>query len=163
MQDEQSPVEGPLPSAVAGEPPEGVQAPIESAETPLGNLISRDPVTVSATAPLTEALALFREHGISHLPVVEAHGRLVGLLSKSDVVRALDESPAVRGSTPQATEVVDLMQRELVTIPEVTTIARAAQVMASFRLHSLLVVADGDRLVGLVTSMDIVGWVGGAP
>ena len=162
MADDKPPSDELLRRAAAGVPPVGVQgAPIESAETPIASLISRDLVTVAPDTPLTEVVTLFREQGISHLPVVDGEGRLVGLVSKTDVLQEWAEPPPPKPRLRKDALVSELMQRRVMTVTEDTTIARAAEVMATYRIHSLPVVVHGDRLVGLLTSLDIIGWVGG--
>ncbi|HXN91326.1 MAG TPA: CBS domain-containing protein [Candidatus Sulfotelmatobacter sp.] len=50
-------------------------------------LMTPDPVTISANAPLAAAVRLMYEHRINRLPVVDAEKRLVGIISRSDVLR----------------------------------------------------------------------------
>lgn len=167
MADDDSPFQPPFePSGhrpLGGQEQVGVQGvPIESAETPIASLVSRDVVTVSPVTPVSEAVALFRAQGISHLPVVDAHGRLVGLVSKTDVVQELGGPAPPKPLLREDAVMSDVMQRRLLTVTEDTPIARAAALMASYRVHALPVVVNEDRLVGLLSSLDILGWVGGA-
>jgi len=46
-------------------------------------------VTVGPQAPIAEAAGLLREHGVKRLPIVDAQGRLVGILSRADVTQAV--------------------------------------------------------------------------
>jgi CBS domain-containing protein len=162
MADDKPPYEEMLRRAAAGERPVGVQgAPIESAETPITTLITRDVVTVAPDTPLTEVVALFGEQGISHLPVVDPDGRLVGIVTKTDVVQELGEPSPPKPRLRKDALVSELMQRQVLTVTEDTTIARASELMAHYRVHALPVVVHKDRLVGLLTSLDVLGWVGG--
>lgn len=66
-------------------------APVESTVT---DYMTADIVTTRADTPVNEAADLMVEHGISHLPVVEADGRLTGIVTTTDVagyVSGLDE------------------------------------------------------------------------
>jgi CBS domain-containing protein len=55
----------------------------------------RDVVTVTSSTPLVEALELMMEEGIDHLPVVDDDGRLVGICTRADIVRARAEQIAL--------------------------------------------------------------------
>jgi len=52
------------------------------------DVMTRDPVAIQADAPIREAAALLRKHNIGGLPVVEG-GRLVGMITESDILRLL--------------------------------------------------------------------------
>jgi CBS domain-containing protein len=51
--------------------------------------MSRDVVTAQADWPLTRAVEIMRRKGINRLPVVDGSGRLVGILTRDDVLRAV--------------------------------------------------------------------------
>jgi len=53
-----------------------------------GELMTVDPIVIGANAPLDEAADLLDRHGISGVPVVDAAGSLVGVLSQTDLIRA---------------------------------------------------------------------------
>ncbi|MBY0333238.1 MAG: CBS domain-containing protein [Acetobacteraceae bacterium] len=60
---------------------------------PAAQLMTRDLVTVSPRTLVTEALALMTQHRVRHLPVLDEAGRLVGLVSIGDLVKArIDEA-----------------------------------------------------------------------
>ena len=60
--------------------------------TPVGEVATRGPVTVTAATPLAECARLVRERDVRHLPVVDGEGRPVGILSTRDLLHlALDE------------------------------------------------------------------------
>lgn len=64
----------------------------KAAATTAGELMTPDPVTVEADAPVREAARLIRDKHHNRLPVVE-HGRYVGLVTRADVVAALATEP----------------------------------------------------------------------
>ena len=68
------------------------------AELPLGDVISRQPITCPPHMPLAEAAAKMRRHRIRRLMVVDAAGALVGVLSLADLARASAEDPSVSRS-----------------------------------------------------------------
>jgi CBS domain-containing protein len=57
------------------------------ADTPVGEIASRDVVTVDPQQTLEEAARLMAEHQVRRLPVVEEDGRLVGILAQADIAQ----------------------------------------------------------------------------
>jgi IMP dehydrogenase len=105
-----------------------------------------NPVTINPGATLAEALALTKRFNISGIPVVEADGRLVGILTNRDVRFATDPSQ----------KVADLMTREdLVTVTDTVDQEEAKRLLHQHRIEKLLVVDDDYRCVGLITVKDI--------
>ena len=85
---------------------------------------------------------------IRHLPVVDERGRLVGMLSDRDVLRALAGKKTLR--------VADIMSRDLVTVQPDAPAHLAAGLMLEYNISSVLVVDEGETLVGVVTMTDYV-------
>ncbi len=105
-----------------------------------------NPITIAPTATLAEAQALMSRHRISGIPVVEASGRLVGILTNRDVRFA--ENPAQ--------PVAELMTHEdLATVSVGVGQEEARRLLHQRRIEKLLVVDDQYRCVGLVTVKDI--------
>jgi len=55
-------------------------------ETQVGSVMTKNPVTVKSTEPLSKAIELMAEKKVRHLPVVDSEGRLVGIITSRDVV-----------------------------------------------------------------------------
>ena len=105
-----------------------------------------NPITISPTATLAEAQALTSRHRISGIPVVEADGRLVGILTNRDVRFAGDPQQPVS----------ELMTRDnLVTVTAGVGQEEARRLLHQRRIEKLLVVDDAYRCVGLITVKDI--------
>lgn len=105
-----------------------------------------DPVTVTPSTTVRQAVALQKEHGISGLPVVE-HGKVVGIVTNRDLrfEDRLDEKIA-NVMTPQ---------ERLVTMREDSTLDDAQALMHKHRLERVLIVNDAFELRGLATVKDI--------
>ena len=105
-----------------------------------------NPITITPSDTLEEALALMQRHGISGIPVVQKTGRLVGILTNRDVRFASDpEQP-----------VAELMTKDnLVTVPEGTDRETAKRLLHQNRIEKLLVTDDDYRCIGLITVKDI--------
>jgi len=106
-----------------------------------------DPVTVTPTMKVRDAIALQRQHGISGLPVVES-GKVVGIVTNRDL-RFEDrlDVPLRDVMTPR---------ERLVTMPEGATLEAAQTLMHKHRLERVLIVNQAFELRGLATVKDIV-------
>ncbi|WP_028641311.1 IMP dehydrogenase [Novosphingobium acidiphilum] len=105
-----------------------------------------NPITISPDATLGEAQSLMRHHKISGIPVVEATGRLVGILTNRDVRFADNPAQPVR----------ELMTHEnLATVPLGTTGDEARRLLHQRRIEKLLVVDAAYHCIGLITVKDI--------
>jgi CBS domain-containing protein len=119
------------------------------------DIMSRDPVTIGPDAPLGVALETMRRREIRHLPVVDADGRLVGILTDRDLRQAcFARTRALRESFTDL-RVEDVMTWAVVTIPPGASLRQAAAVMFDRRIGGLPVVSDG-RLVGILTERDLL-------
>jgi IMP dehydrogenase len=105
-----------------------------------------NPLTILPTAKLAEALALMTENNISGVPVTEANGKLVGILTNRDVRFATNPNQAVS----------ELMTKEnLITVKEEVAHEEAKKLLHQNRIEKLLVV-DGDyKCIGLITVKDM--------
>ena len=123
--------------------------------TTVGQLMSSNPIVVSADAPLAEAARLLEQHHVHGLPVVDALGGLVGVVSQTDMLRA-------RATDDLWARWPGLRVRHLMTSPALTIdaeagIAEAAARMERERVHRLIVVGpDGQTPVGIVSTTDLV-------
>ena len=63
----------------------------DATSTTVGELASRDLVTIDPQQPLDEALRLMAQHQVRRLPVVEEDGRLVGIVAQADVAQLGDD------------------------------------------------------------------------
>ncbi len=105
-----------------------------------------DPVTIRQDRPVREALNVMERYHISGVPVVDADGHLVGIITNRDL----------RFETRFELPVSEVMTRQpLVTVSVGTTLDQAKAVLQEHRIEKLLVV-DGDKhLKGLITVKDI--------
>jgi len=125
------------------------------------HIMTDKPSTVYLTQKLSEARKSMAEGGFHHMPVVSGED-LVGLLSSTDLLRVSYEY----GQDPRQTDAVmdntmkigELMRKEPITLSVNQTVRDAVGVFAEGRFHSLPVV-DGDKLVGLVTTTDVMKYM----
>ncbi len=125
----------------------------------VGERMTPRPITVNEDTSLPEALELMRRGKIRRLPVLDKHGKLVGIVTELDLLRA-SPSPATTLSIYEIPYLLskvkmrDIMTREVITVTEDTPIEEAARIMADNKIGGLPVLRD-DKLVGIITETDI--------
>lgn len=126
----------------------------------VGEIMTRKVVTMNPEDDLAKLHDRMAECNIRHVPVVDEHGTLVGLVSHRDLLRStLVERPGVsryvEDSILEGMKVGEVMTTELeVTSPE-TDLREAARIMLREK-YGCLPVVDGDRLVGILTASDFL-------
>lgn len=85
---------------------------------------------------------------VRHMPVVDAHNKLVGLVSSHDVVAALE-----RGGDPM---VRSIMTKQVVSVTPDTPADEAVATMIERRVHALPVLDPEGLLVGIITATDFL-------
>jgi IMP dehydrogenase len=105
-----------------------------------------DPITMRPDQSIREALGVMARYKISGVPVTDANGHLVGILTNRDLrfEENLDKT------------ISELMTKEnLVTVPEGTTLEQAKAQLHKHRIEKVLVVDQDGNLKGLITVKDI--------
>lgn len=122
----------------------------------VGDLMAADPITVEAEAPLADAARLMEERHVSGLPVVDAAGALVGVVSQTDMLRA--RATEYLWANWAGLRVRHLMTSPAVTVHRQTPLALAARRMDRHHVHRLVVVDDHDdaRPIGVLSTSDLV-------
>jgi CBS domain-containing protein len=109
-------------------------------------------VSVEPEAKLSAAVKLLGERKIGAV-LVMSRGRIEGILSERDIVRALAE----RGASVLDQPVSEVMTRKVVSCREKDTVSGIMEMMTSGKFRHLPVVED-ERVVGLISIGDIVKW-----
>jgi IMP dehydrogenase len=111
------------------------------------NAVIQKPLTVRKEQTIDEIRAIMAEHGFSGFPVVDADGRLEGMVTGRDV-RYLDRLDA---------RVQDVMtpREKLVTAPANTELEEARRILYQNRIEKLPLVDANGKLAGLITGSDI--------
>jgi CBS domain-containing protein len=117
--------------------------------------MTRAPIVVGEDQPLAVAAGLLDQHRIHGLPVIDDLGRLVGVISATDMLRA--RTTEHLWSAWPGLKVRHLMSAPALTIGADATLEEAATRMERGQVHRLVVVApDGTTPVGIVSTTDIV-------
>lgn len=125
----------------------------------VGERMTQPPVTITEDTSIDRALQLMREKRIRRLPVLDKHGKLVGMVSEKDLLYA-SPSPATTLSIYEVAYLLsritvrEVMSKELITVTEDTPLEEAARIMADNRIGGLPVVR-GEQVVGIITETDI--------
>jgi CBS domain-containing protein len=112
---------------------------------------SSDIVTIEPTATLAEAARLLAERRIGAVLVLGIEGRVAGILSERDIVRALNE----RGTAVLEARVDQVMTRKVFTCSESDTVGQVMEQMTAGKFRHVPVVDQG-RLVGIISIGDVV-------
>lgn len=118
-----------------------------------------NPITIQETATLPDAHQMMKEYNIRRLPVVDKHGKLVGIISDSDV-REAEPSDATSLSIFELNyllaklQVKKIMTTHVITVTPQTPVVKAAQLMLENKIGGIPVL-EGDQIVGIITESDI--------
>jgi len=128
---------------------------VETVADMLRAMPRREVITVEASQKLSEAVALFKNEGISQVPVVD-RGRLAGILTESDVLHAL-----VSGKARGESALAEVMERRVSTVSPTT---RATDLPEIFERGEVALVVDASQMpVGIITKLDLIDFMTRTP
>jgi len=139
------------------------------------DIMTRDVYTVSEETDLKELAHRFVERNVNAMPVVDSVGRLVGMVSQTDLIEQdkplhiptvislfdwviyLESPKAFNDEVRKVTarKVGEICSREPVVCGLDTTVDEIASLMVEHKAH-LIPVVDGDKLVGVVARLDMI-------
>jgi len=150
----------------------------------MGSLTARDLmtaeiVTVPPDTPVAALARLLAERGISAVPVTDANGTALGIVTEADLIRRLageeDAKPswfaglfgdparqAERYARTHGATARDVMSQTVLSVPPDASAAHVAQVMEQHDVRRLLVL-DGTRLAGIISRADLLRAIVAAP
>lgn len=149
-------------------------------------VMTREVATAYPGMSLSTAVEAMVEQDIGHLPVVDEGGFLVGILSKTDVVRdqhlggdtrevarsgpmkvrakkgiAFSPGRGFHVDAEPLTTVGDVMSKRVITVRDDEPISGACRLMVKQRFHGVPVVDARKKLVGFLSTFDVCEWVAG--
>jgi len=147
----------------------------KNSEIRVKELMVRNVITVRATDPLQEAVTLMFENQVSAVPVVDKRRRCQGILSTTDLVALFLKGPAgqlepaeldqlaedlaaasQRDSRLGNRKVSEVMTASVMTVTLEDTLLTASREMLRSRVHRLVVVDDQMRVIGILSTMDLL-------
>jgi CBS domain-containing protein len=141
-------------------------------EAPIHTIMTSEVQTVRTTTPLEQAIRILLEHGISGMPVVDDTG-VVGVVTLTDMAKRFrgeapdgtifyskDEIAALvetlSEGAPLEGTVGEVMSTKLIAVDPDSTIREASRRMVADRIHRVLVIDGAKKLVGIVSTLDVV-------
>lgn len=136
------------------------------------DIMTRDVATVSPETSIEDLCDLFRERRITGAPVVDTGGRLVGIVSKDDVLfrgrgiaTELRQTPDIKSlfssgfvgfdqGNGYPAHVDEIMTREVLSAPEDASVDDLCRMMWEHHVHRIPIVR-GALLVGIVSALDV--------
>ncbi|HEY7065280.1 MAG TPA: DUF190 domain-containing protein [Chloroflexota bacterium] len=125
------------------------------------DVMTPEPTTIRSDAPIERAAEIMARRELKRLPVVDGEDRLVGILSRVDLLRALGESFPAPESTfswvpgPRA-PVGDLMSRHVPAVRAQARLAEVLDVVVSTRLNRAIVIDERGRALGVISDADVL-------
>jgi IMP dehydrogenase len=110
------------------------------------SVMIEQPYTIKPNMTVEDAKNLMHEYGVSGLLVEENEKRLAGIITRRDITF----------ETNLQSKVSDLMSKDIIIAKDGTTIEQAKQILHNHRIEKLPVIDDRNRIVGLITSKDIL-------
>jgi CIC family chloride channel protein len=123
----------------------------------IAELMQRQVKSILSEASVAEAVLTLADAHISGVPVLDGSGKMVGVLSSSDVLAAEAEAEdaVARQTLLENTQVREIMTPRPFTVTPTADVREAAQQMLYADVHRLFVVS-GDEVVGVISTTDIV-------
>jgi CBS domain-containing protein len=124
------------------------------------DVMTSEVVTVHPDVPLVDAIWLVTRHHVKRLPVVDADGHVVGIVSRDDLLRTLagmsqtGDVAARRAVTGRVA--ADAMQRDFSTVRATAGADETARAVLASSVGRVAVVDEQDRVVGVVSTHDLV-------
>jgi acetoin utilization protein AcuB len=130
----------------------------------LDRVMTKDVICIDMDFTLGKAIELCSEKRIRHLPVLDENGRLAGIVTDRDLryflsprIGTLSENTSDRESLHR--HVHQMMVRRVVCASSDTSIAEAAQRMLTNRVGCLPVVNGARRVIGIITTSDLLRYI----
>lgn len=131
--------------------------------TPISEIMTKEVITLNHNDDLETAEHLFKTKNIRHIPVVSGDN-IIGMLSYTDLLRisfadAIDEDEmSVDTVVYNMFTIEQVMAKNLTKVSSGATIKEVAEVLSKKEFHALPVVDNG-KLVGIVTTTDLINYL----
>ncbi len=125
-------------------------------------VMTTNPITIQKGQKLSEVNAIFREHNIHHVPVLD-HKKPVGIIAEADLLRLIydagnTDSRMQDSMIDQQHTINDVMTTDLKTLNTSSTVRDAAELLSDSRYHSVIVL-ENENLAGIVTTTDLIHYL----
>ncbi|MEM1927369.1 MAG: MFS transporter [Acidilobaceae archaeon] len=110
----------------------------------------REPIYVTLDSKLGDVIKTIARNNVGLVPIVDADGRVLGIISESDIVRML-----AHDLDPEA-PVEQVMRREVISVPTTATVRDAAELMVRHNIRHVVILREGGRLAGVLSVKDVL-------
>ncbi len=131
---------------------------------PISHIMSKEVASIQQGQPLSDAYKLMCNEGFHHIPVVDGKA-LIGLISFTDmmkldlVINGLDDH-TISSIMDQQFSIEGVMSTELVTLKDSQSVRDAVELLGTGSFHSLPVTDEFGALMGMVTTTDLIRYLG---
>jgi CBS-domain-containing membrane protein len=140
------------------------------------DLMKHPVMQLQSAAPVRDAAAFLRRHGISGAPVLDEHGRWCGVFTLNDLARVFEQRllapreertlegrEAVDDAPWGAAPVREFMTPGMFTVFPESSLEEVVHALTANRIHRVFVIDErSGELLGVITSMDVLQWMDGA-
>jgi CBS-domain-containing membrane protein len=149
-----------------------------ASQQPIASIMTTQVLCVRADVSIDVVVELLLHRRISAVPVVNAAGEPIGVISKSDLVRDYYENDGVEVDVDPLTlpptityelqrgfrvkpirTVTEAINGSCLTVRGDESVARAALLMAQAGIHRVIVVCDKGKVIGILSSLDVLRWL----
>lgn len=129
----------------------------------VSKIMSTNLITVNLSNNLVEAEKLFNENSIRHIPVVN-NKEIIGILSLTDLLRVSfvdaygPDEKDIDSAVYNMLSIEQVMVKEPISVSPSNTIKEVAEILSKNEFHALPV-KKGDKLVGIVTTTDLLNYL----
>lgn len=115
------------------------------------DIMTESVVVLAENTALMEAATTLSNMGVTGAPVCDPQGRVIGVVSKSDIIARMTS-----GASGSELHVGDLMSTKVFSVRPEEPLGRAVRQMVSENVHRIMVVDEEQKLLGILTPMDVL-------
>ena len=126
-------------------------------------ILTTDVLSVHIRQKLSEVNEIFRENMIHHIPVLD--GKFpIGIISTKDILKLIynidtQDERMIDAIMDHNFSIEEVMSKDLITLPDTSTIKEAAKVLRFSTIHSIIVTNKSSEMEGIVTSTDLIQYL----
>jgi len=129
---------------------------------PISKIMTKEVITLPLNDSLFDAKNLFKKHHIRHIPVVE-NEKILGMLSLTDLLRisfvdSYGDNESIDTTIYSMLNISQVMANDPVNVSSNSIIKDVASLLATKEFHALPVV-DNEKLVGIITTTDLLNYL----
>jgi acetoin utilization protein AcuB len=136
----------------------GSQEPAEQPTATVASLMARPAISITTVQHIGDAWQLLQQHDIAQLIVIDPPFRLVGMLTRTDILKCL----VIRNGQIRFISggpITALMQQPVIAVSESENVRQAALLMLEYNINALPVIDNRDQLSGVISRRDILSFL----